>query len=102
VPTKNIPSCRVTPEPTGQQAEGVIELRAFGTMPMELLALSDWLAEVGITQVAMESTGEYWRPGYTLLEGSLTVFLVNAAPVKPGPGRNTDKADARWVVNLMR
>jgi transposase len=50
----------------------------------------------------MESTGEYWRPVYNLLEGSFTVFLVNAAHVKQVPGRKTDKADARWLAKLMR
>jgi transposase len=59
------------------------------------------LAEAGITHVAMESTGEYWRPVYNLLEGSFTVFLVNAAHVKQVPGRKTDKADARWLAKLM-
>jgi transposase len=95
-------ACRVIPDPTGQQADGRMELQACGTMTRELLALSDWLAEAGITHVAMESTGEYWRPVYHLLEGSLTVFLVNAAPVKQVPGRKMDKADARWLATLMR
>jgi transposase len=63
---------------------------------------SDWLAGAGITHVAMESTGEYWRPVYNLLEGNFTVFLVNAAHVKQVPGRKTDKADARWLAKLMR
>ena len=94
--------CWLTPDPSGQQADGIMELQAFGTMSRDLLALSDWLAEVGITHVAMESTGEYWRPGYNLLEGNLTVFLVNAVHVKQVPGRKTDKADARWLAKLMR
>src|SRR5262249_56879030 len=66
------------------------------------LALVDWLAAAGITHVAMESTGEYWQPVYNLLEGSVTVLLVNAAHVKNVPGRKTDKADARWLAKLMR
>jgi transposase len=63
---KTVTACRVTPDPSGQQADGILELRVFGTMTADLLALSDWLAEVGITHVAMESTGEYWRPVYNL------------------------------------
>jgi transposase len=102
VQKKTVMACRVTPDPTGQQADGIMELQAFGTMTRDLLALSDWLAEVGVTHVAMESTGEYWRPIYNLLEGSFTVFLVNAAHVKQVPGRKTDKADARWLAKLMR
>ena len=50
----------------------------------------------------MESTGEYWKPVYNLLEGTFTVLLVNAAHVKNVPGRKTDKADARWLAKLMR
>jgi transposase len=99
---KTVIACRVTPDPTGHQADGIIELQEFGTMPRDLLALADWLAAVGITHVAMESTGEYWRPVYNLLEGDFTVFLVNAAHVKQVPGRKTDKADARWLAKLMR
>ena len=99
---KTVMACRVRPDPTGRQADGLMELQEFGTMTRDLLALSDWLAEAGITHVAMESTGEYWRPVYNLLEGSFTVFLVNAAHVKQVPGRKTDKADARWLAKLMR
>ncbi len=76
--------------------------RTFGTMTADLLALADWLAEAGITPVALESTGEYWRPVDHLLEGDSTIFLVNAAPVKQVPGRKTDKAEARWLAQLMR
>jgi transposase len=99
---KSIMACRITPDPTGQQADGIIELQEFGTMTLDLLALSDWLAAVGVTHVAMESTGEYWTPVSNILEGDFTVFLVNAAHVKQVPGRKTDKADARWLAKLMR
>src|SRR5215470_3335562 len=99
---KSITACRIVPDPTGQEAEGIAELRTFGTMTLALLALADWLTEASITHVAMESTGEYWTPVYNLLEGTFTVFLVNAAHVKNVPGRKTDKADARWLAKLMR
>jgi transposase len=99
---KSITACRLVPDPTGQEAEGRAELREFGTMTLELLALADWLTEASSTHVAMESTGEYWTPVYNLLEGTCTVFLVNAAHVKNVPGRKTDKADARWLAKLMR
>ena len=99
---KSMTACRIVPDPTGQEAEGIAELRTFGTMTLELLALADWLTEASITHVAMESTGEYWTPVYNLLEGTFTVFLVNAAHVKNVPGRQTDKADARWLAKLMR
>jgi transposase len=102
VHTKTIMACRVTPDPTGAHADGVMELKEFGAMTVDLLALADWLAAAGITHVAIESTGEYWKPLYNILEGDFTVFLVNAAHVKQVPGRKTDKADARWLAKLMR
>ncbi len=49
-----------------------MELKVLGTMTEDLLALSDWLAKVGVTPVAMECAGEYWRPVYNLLEGNFT------------------------------
>ena len=60
---KSITACRIVPEPTGQDREGVADLERFGTMTIELLALVDWLTAAGITHVAMESTGEYTPPG---------------------------------------
>ena len=99
---KRITACRIVPDPTGQKAEGITELQPFGTMTRDLLALADWLTEASLTHVAMESTGEYWKPVYNLLEDTFTVFLVNAAHVKNVPGRKTDKADARWLAKLMR
>jgi transposase len=102
VQKKTVMAWRVTPDPTGQHADGVMEGKECGALTRDLLALSDWLAAAGITPVAMESTGEDWRPVYHLLEGTVTIFLVNAAHVKQGPGRKTDKADARWLATLMR
>jgi len=71
-------------------------------MTGDLLALSDGLAAVGMTHVALESTGEYGTPLDHLLEGDLTVFLVHAAHVQQGPGRQTDTADARWWAKRRR
>ena len=99
---KTVMACRVTPDPMGQQADGIMEVREFGTLTRDLLALSDWLTEAGITHVAMESTGAYGKPVYHLLEGTCTVFLVNAAHVKNVPGRKTDRAEARWLAKLRR
>jgi transposase len=99
---KTVMACRVTPDPMGQQADGSMAVRECGTLTRDLLALSDGLTEAGITPVAMESTGESWQPVYNLLEGTCTVFLVNAAHVKHVPGRKTDRADARWLAKLRR
>jgi transposase len=99
---KSVTACRLVSDSTGQHPEGVAELRTFGTMTHELLALADWLVEAGVTHIAMESTGEYWKPVYNLLEGLVTIFLVNASHVKNVPGRKSDPADARWLAKLMR
>ena len=93
---KRITACRVIPDPPGQQADGLMELRDFGTMTSELHALSDWLTAGGLTHVAMESTGEYWKPVFNLLEGTFQVLLVNAAHVKPVPGRKTRPMRGGW------
>ena len=60
---KSVMACRLVPDPTGKQADGLMEVRACGTLTINLLALSDGLAEAGITHVAMESPAEYWRGG---------------------------------------
>jgi len=81
---------------------GKKETRTFETMTLDLLALSDWLASEGITQVAMESTGEYWKPVFNILENNFEVLLVNAQHVKSVPGRKTDIKDAEWIADLLR
>ena len=78
------------------------EVRTFGTTTRELLKLADWLAEAGVTHLAMESTGVYWKPVYNVLEGMVEVWLVNAHHVKAVPGRKTDVKDSQWLGELMR
>ncbi len=79
------------------------EVRTFGTMTQELLALVDWLVGAGCTHVAMESTGSFWKPLYNLLEGVVEdVVVVNAAHIKQVPGRTTDVKDAEWIAELLR
>lgn len=84
-----------------ERGEEIYEAKTFGTMTRDVLALADWLAEHGLTHVAMESTGEYWKPVYNLLEDQFTVFVVNAYHVKHVPGRKTDVNDAQWLSKLM-
>ena len=79
---KSVMACRMTPDPTGQQLEALVEIKAYSTLTRDLLALSDWLAAVGITHVAMESTGESWKPVFHLLEGTVAVVLVHTPQVK--------------------
>ncbi|MEZ4729618.1 MAG: transposase [Caldilineaceae bacterium] len=76
-------------------------MRTFGTMTCDLLQLVDWLGEGEVTHVAMESTGEYWKPVYNLLEGNVEVLLVNAQHVKHVPGRKTNVKDAEWLAELL-
>jgi transposase len=78
------------------------QTRKFGTMTKDLLALADWLAENQVTQVAMESTGVYWKPVYNLLEQDFTVLVINARHIKAVPGRKTDMKDAEWIAELLR
>jgi transposase len=78
------------------------EVRSFGTMTADLLKLSDWLMACGVTQVAMESTGVYWKPVYNLLESSFELLLVNAQHIKAVPGRKTDVKDSEWIAQLLR
>jgi transposase len=84
-------------------ARGRVErhTRTFGTMTADLLALAAWLLSLEITHVAMESTGEYWKPIYNILEGSFTVLVVNAQHIKNVPGRKTDVKDAQWLADLL-
>lgn len=84
-------------------ARGRVErhTRTFGTMTADLLALAAWLLSLEITHVAMESTGEYWKPIYNILEGSFTVLVVNAQHIKNVPGRKTDVKDAQWIADLL-
>jgi transposase len=78
------------------------EQRTFGTMTVDLLALSDWLAGHQVTHVAMESTGEYWKPVYNILEANFQVLLVNAQHLSKVPGRKTDQSDAEWIAELLQ
>lgn len=77
------------------------EIRQFGAMTKDLLALSDWLVGEGCTHVAMESTGVYWKPVYNILEGQFELLVVNAQHLKAVPGRKTDVRDAEWIAELL-
>jgi transposase len=96
---KTVAACCITPGPKGEK---LIETRTFGTMTADLLALSDWLTSKQITHIAMESTGEFWKPIYNLLEGQFEILVVNAQHVKTVPGRKTDVKDAEWLADLLR
>lgn len=95
---KTIVGCRISQDASGKT---LLEKRTFSTMTRALLELSDWLQAGRVTHVAMESTGEYWRPVYNILEGQFELLVVNAAHMKAVPGRKTDSKDAEWVAELL-
>lgn len=96
---QSVAACLITPGPAGQRQK---EIRSFGTMTADLLALGDWLEAGGCTHLAMESTGVYWKPIYNLLEDRFTLLLVNARHVKALPGRKTDVGDCEWLADLVQ
>lgn len=84
------------------QGQAHEEVRTFGTMTGTLLSLADWLVNEGVTHVAMESTGVYWKPVYHVLEGQFELVLVNAQHIKQVPGRKTDVKDCAWIAQLLQ
>src|SRR3712207_2650632 len=82
--------------------QGRKQTRTFSTMTDALLRLSDWLVSEGCTHAAIESTGVYWKPVFNILEGPLSVILVNARDVKAVPGRKTDVRDCERLADLLR
>ena len=78
------------------------ETRSYKTFSSSLTELKEWLIENGVTHVAMESTGVYWKPVYKVLEcPELTVWIVNARHIKYVPGHKTDKKDSAWICKLL-
>jgi transposase len=77
-------------------------IRTFSTMTRDLEAMRDWLKGHGVTHVGMESTGVYWKPVHTILEGHFERIVANAHHIKTVPGRKTDVKDAEWTAELVR
>jgi len=86
-------------EPNGQLHQ---QTRHWGTMTRDILMMADWMAAQGVTHVALESTGVYWKPIYNILEGRFTVLLVNARHLKQVPGRKSDIRDCQWIAQLLQ
>jgi transposase len=95
---KTVAACVRVPGQAGARAQHV---RTFGTTAAELLTLRDWLEAHGVTQVAMESTGVYWKPIFYVLEEAFTCVLANAAHIAQVPGRKTDVKDCAWIAQLL-
>jgi len=96
---KSVEACVRRLEPAGQLHH---QTRHWGTMTRDLLAMADWMAAQGVTHVAMESTGVYWKPIYNILESRFTVLLVNARHLKQVPGRKSDVRDCQWIAQLLQ
>jgi transposase len=92
-----VTACARVPDQRGRREQHVGE---FATTVRGLLALRDWLAELGVTQVVMEATGVYWKAPWAILEDEFDCMLVNARHVKQVPGRKTDVSDAAWLCQL--
>ncbi len=93
---KTVAACLRVP---GSHGERVQEVRTFGTTTAELLVLRDWLEAHGVTHVAMESTGVYWKPIFYVLEEAVTCVLANAAQIAQVPGARRTSRTARGSRN---
>jgi len=94
----SVMACLRLPAADGGRDERVEQ---FATTVQGLLTLADWLEAHGVTQVAMEATGVYWKPVWAVLEDRFACMLVNARHVKQVPGRKTDVLDAQWLCRLL-
>ena len=95
---ETIAACVRSGSRNGRAAQHV---QTFRTTAADLVVLHDWRAAHGVTHVAMESTGVYWKPVFYALEGDFTCLLVNAAHIKQVPGRKTDIQDCVWIAQLL-
>lgn len=77
------------------------QTKTFGTFSDDLYQLVGWLQNNGITHIAMESTGVYWKPVYAIVEDFFKIILVNARHIKNVPGHKTDKKDSEWIAKLL-
>src|SRR5215468_12079904 len=86
------------------QADGTVQkqTRTFATMTADLLALDEWLRCLQVEHLALESTGVYWHPIWTILEEGRHILLANPQHLKAVPGRKTDVKDAEWLADLHR
>jgi transposase len=91
-------ACVRVPKPDGGWQ---VSKRKFSTMTADLGALADWLADHQVTRVGMESTSDYWRPVFYMLEDRFECWLLNARHMRGVPGRKTDMTDAEWICDLV-
>ena len=94
-----IAACVRWTEETGKSHK---ENRVFGTTTQELEKLAGWMEQHQVRQVAMESTGVYWRPVWNVLEGRFEIRLANAQHIRNLPGKKTDRKDGEWIAKLLQ
>ena len=85
----------------GEAGRRQVVTETFGTMTPDLIALREWLQAFGVTHVALESTGVYWKPVYYVLEDAFELLLINMLELKRVPGRKTDVKDSEWLAQLL-
>ena len=85
----------------GEDGQRRVVTETFGTMTADLIALREWLQAYGVTHVALESTGVYWKPVYYVLEDAFELRLINMRELKRVPGRKTDVTDSEWLAQLL-
>jgi len=95
----SVEACVRRIEPSGRLHQ---QTRHWGTMTRDILMMADWMAAQGVTHVAMESTGVYWKPIFNILEDRFKVLLVNARHLKQVPGRKSDIRDCQWIAQLLQ
>jgi transposase len=96
---KTVSACVIACEADGKKRR---QVRVFGSYTGELFGLADWLREQGVTHVAVEATGVYWRPVWAVLEEQFEQLLVNPQHIKAVPGRKTDAKDCEWIADLLQ
>src|SRR5260370_41699242 len=97
---RTVVACVLITHPDGSVQR---QVHTFATMTPDLLTLSDWLSQWGVTHVAMESTGVFWQPVFNILEGEeRTILLVNAQHLKPVPGHKTEGKDSEGLAGLLQ
>jgi transposase len=77
------------------------QTKSFTAFTSSLIELRDWCKTEGVTHIAMESTGIYWKPLFNILEEDFEIILVNARHIKNVPGHKTDKKDSIWISKLL-
>ena len=85
----------------GDGGARTVTTQTFATTTTDLLVLREWLQACGVTQVALESTGVYWKPVYYVLEDAFTLLLINMQHLKHVPGRKSDVRDSEWIAHLL-